>query len=164
MLMSVLMVTSPITVALTQSALTPWGPLLVLANQVLWQNRVPTCCHHCLVSGFTSWAAHSGCRDINECCVGSYAECSHTCTRTSATTGLCINNAGSYTCGSCSTAGTSVSHTAADVSSSLSQHSFRLTIPLGHFIVTVDGMVTPPDIAMAASSGLWWPQSERELD
>ena len=59
-----------------------------------------------LLSGFTSWAANSGCRDINECCVGSYAECSHTCTRTSATSGLCLNNAGSYSCGTCSTGGT----------------------------------------------------------
>ena len=58
-----------------------------------------------LCSGFTSWAAYSGCRDRNECCVGSYAECSHTCTRTSATSGLCINNAGSYSCGTCSTGG-----------------------------------------------------------
>ena len=64
---------------------------------------------HLPTLGYTSWAANSGCRDINECCVGSYAECSHTCSRSSATSGLCLNNAGSYTCGSCSTGG-SVRH------------------------------------------------------
>lgn len=100
------MATSPTTAAPTQSALTPWAPSLAPANQVL---SSPKDSSESMtidnLPGFTSWAAHSGCRDRNECCVGSYAECSHTCTRTSATTGLCINNAGSYTCGTCSTGG-----------------------------------------------------------
>ena len=105
MWMSALMETSLITVDPTLSALTLWDLLLVLVNQVVTGIRYFMRDKY-LFSGFTSWAAHSGCRDINECCVGSYAECTHTCARTSATSGLCFNNAGAYSCSSCSTGGT----------------------------------------------------------
>jgi len=55
--------------------------------------------------GYTAWSANSGCRDRNECDYGSHAENTHNCVRSS-NNGICMNNAGSFSCGSCSTSGT----------------------------------------------------------
>ena len=57
------------------------------------------------IQGYTAWAANSGCRDRNECCVGQHSECTHTCTRTSVSSGVCKNTAGTYQCTSCTVSG-----------------------------------------------------------
>ena len=103
--------------------------------------------------GYTSWAANSGCRDINECCVGSHAECSHTCSRSSATSGICFNTAGSYECKSCNTGGTVLSSSGRLFSmiGEINIHSFL--IQANFSTATMDGMGTQRNTARQTSSG-----------